>query len=131
MQVSPDSDEPVCKIIDYGKFKYDQDKKLQKSKQQQKIQEVKNVRLSVKIGKHDFDTKAANTQKFIEKGHKVSLQLRFKGREMAHTELGEKVLREFATQIPNTKVEQEPKMLGRGMTMVIVPEKNGKQNEKE
>jgi translation initiation factor IF-3 len=123
LQVSPDSEEPVCKIIDYGKFKYDQDKKLQKSKQQQKAQELKSVRLSVKIGRHDFETKLAAAQKFIEKGHKVSLQLRFKGREMAHMELGEKVLRNFAAEIPNTIIEQEPKMLGRGMSMTIASER--------
>lgn len=126
LQVSPDSEEPVCKIIDYGKFKYDQDKKLQKSKQLQKAQEIKNVRLSVKIGRHDFETKALSAKKFIEKGHKVSLQLRFKGREMAHTELGEKVLREFASEITGTIVEQEPKLLGRGMTMVIAPERKNR-----
>lgn len=131
LQVSPDSDEPVCKIIDYGKYKYDQDKKLQKSKRQQKIQEIKSVRLSVKIGRHDFETKASNAKKFIEKGHKVALQLRFKGREMVHTELGEKVLRDFAAEIPNTKIEQEPKMLGKGMTLIIAPTGNGKQNEKQ
>ena len=125
MQVSPDSEEPVCKIINFGKFKYDQDKKLQKAKQQQKIQEMKNVRLSVKIGRHDFETKLANAKKFIDKGHKVSLQLRFKGREMAHTDLGEKVLRDFAAELPGVKVEQEPKMLGRGMTMVVAPERKG------
>lgn len=95
------------------------------------MQEIKNIRLSVKIGIHDFETKLLNAQKFIEKGHKVSLQLRFKGREMAHTDLGEKVLREFSSQLKNTKVEQEPKLLGRGMTMVVAPERAGNQNEKE
>lgn len=131
LQVSPNLETPVCKIIDYGKFKYDQDKKLQKAKKQQKMQEVKSVRLSVKIGKHDFDTKLANAKKFIEKGHKVNLQLRFKGREMAHTELGEKVLRDFAAEIPGSVIEQEPKFLGRGMTMVVAPGKTGNQNDKK
>lgn len=131
LQVSPNLDVPVCKIIDYGKFKYDQDKKLQKSKKQQKLQEMKNIRLSVKIGKHDFDTKLANAQKFIDKGHKVSLQLRFKGREMAHTDLGEKVLREFASQVTKVNVEQEPKLLGRGMTMIVAPERTGNQNDQK
>lgn len=121
LQVSPDSEEPVCKIIDYGKFKYDQDKKLQKSKQQQRAQELKSVRLSVKIGRHDFETKLTAANKFVEKGHKVSLQLKFKGREMAHTELGEKVLRDFAAEVPGTIIEQEPKLQGRGMSMVIAP----------
>lgn len=126
IQVSPDMDDPVCKIIDYGKFKYDQDKKLQKSRQSQKAQDIKNVRLSVKIGQHDFNTKLQGAKKFIEKGHKVSLQLRFKGREIAHQSLGEKVLRDFAAEIGETTVEQEPKMLGRSMSMVIAPKKGNK-----
>lgn len=99
---------------------------MQKSKQQQKAQELKSVRLSVKIGRHDFETKLLAAKKFIGKGHKVSLQLRFKGREMAHTELGEKVLRDFAAEIPDTIIEQEPKMLGRAVSMVIAPGKNKK-----
>lgn len=123
--MSPDIDEPVCKIIDYGKFKYDQDKKLQKSKKQQKLQEVKNVRLSVKIGEHDVVTKLLGAQKFIDKGQKVSLQLRFKGREMAHIKLGEQVLLNFAGRLEGVNIEQAPKLLGRGMTMVVAPDKKG------
>lgn len=113
-------------MLDYGKFKYEQDKKLQKSKKAQKAQELKGVRLSVKIGQHDFETKAAKARDFLDKGHKVALQLRFKGREMAHKELGQKVLIDFAQAMGDEiTVEQEPKMLGRGMTMVIAPKKKG------
>jgi len=84
---------------------------------------MKGVRLSVKIGRHDFETKARRARQFLEKGHKVSLQLRFRGREMAHIELGEKVLRDFSAELGEVTIEQEPKMLGRGMTMVIAPAK--------
>lgn len=123
MEVSPNADPPVCKILDYGKYRYEQEKKLQKSKKAQKNQEIKGIRLSVKIGQNDFDTKLKKAKGFIEKGDKVQLQLRFKGREMAHKELGEKVLRSFVEGIGEVTVEQEPKMLGRGMNMVVAPKK--------
>ncbi|MDD3480738.1 MAG: translation initiation factor IF-3 [Patescibacteria group bacterium] len=116
-------DTPVCKILDYGKYKYEQDKKSQKSKKAQKSQEMKIIRLSVKIGKHDFDTKAKKAKKFIEKGHKLSLELRFKGREMVHKDLGEKVLRDFATELGDIRVDQEPKLAGRSISMVVSPGK--------
>lgn len=123
MEVSPNADPPVCKILDYGKYRYEQEKKLQKSKKAQKNQEIKGIRLSVKIGQNDFDTKLKKAKGFIEKGDKVQLQLRFKGREMAHKDLGEKVLRSFVEGIGEVTVEQEPKMLGRGMNMVVAPKK--------
>jgi len=124
IEVSANQEIPVVKIMDYGKYKYEQDKKNQKSKKAQKNQDVKGIRLSVKIGKHDFETKLKKARSFLDKGHKVSLELRFKGREMAHKDLGEKVLREFIAGLEEVKIEQEPKMLGRGMTMVIAPKSN-------
>jgi translation initiation factor IF-3 len=123
VEISPNAEPPVCKILDYGKYKYEQEKKLQKSKKSQKNQEIKGIRLSVKIGQNDFDTKLRKAQGFIEKGSKLQLQLRFKGREMAHRELGEKVLRSFVEALGEVTVEQEPKMLGRGMNMVVAPRK--------
>jgi translation initiation factor IF-3 len=119
VQVSADIAEPVCKILDYGKYRYEQEKKLQKSKKAQKNTDVKGIRLSVKIGQHDFETKLKRANEFLEKGHKLSLQLRFKGREMAHTGLGADVLKRFVESIPGAVIEQEPKMMGRGMTMVV------------
>jgi translation initiation factor IF-3 len=135
VQVSPDSETPVCKILDYGKFKYEQEKKLQKSRKAQKNTEIKGIRLSVKIGQHDFDTKLKKAKEFLERGDKLTLQLRFKGREMAHTELGAGVLRRFVEALGEVKVEQEPKMLGRGMNMTIAPIKGavakpGEDNDK-
>lgn len=122
------SDIPVCKIIDYGKYKYDKVKKLQKSKKTQEAQEVKGIRLSVKIGQHDFDTKLKTAKKFIEKGNKLSLQLRFKGREMAHRELGKDVLERFVEGLGEVNVEQQPKFMGRAVTMVVAPGKANKGN---
>ncbi len=126
VEVSFSEDVPVCKIIDYGKFKYEQGKKIQKSKRSQNNQEVKGIRLSVKIGQHDFDTKLKKAQKFIEKGNKVSLQLRFKGREMAHRHLGKEVLEKFVEGLTEVRVDQEPKFMGRAVTMVVAPEGNKK-----
>lgn len=114
---------PVVKILDYGKYRYELEKKLQKAKKAQKNQEIKGIRLSVKIGKHDFETKLEKAKDFIEKGSKLNLQLRFKGREMAHPELGEKVLRDFVEALGEVVVDQEPKLQGRGMTMSISPKK--------
>lgn len=125
VEVSPNLDIPVCKIIDWGKYRYEQEKKLQKAKKQQKAQEQKGIRLSVKIGKHDFDTKVNRAKEFLEKGSKLALQLRFRGREMAHPELGEKVLREFVGALGEVIVEQEPKLQGRSMNMTVSgPKKN-------
>lgn len=129
VEVAPNVDPPVCKILDFGKYRYEQEKKLQKSKKSQKNQEIKGIRLSVKIGQNDFDTKLRKAQEFLGKGNKVALQLRFKGREMAHRELGEKVLRNFVEAMGEVVVEQEPKMLGRGMNMVVAPKVN--QGKKE
>jgi translation initiation factor IF-3 len=116
---------PVVKILDFGKFRYEQEKKLQKARRAQKNQEQKGIRLSVKIGQHDFDTKLSRAKEFLEKGSKLALQLRFKGREMAHPELGEKVLRDFVAALgEDVTVEQEPKLQGRGMSMTVSPKKN-------
>lgn len=123
VQVSADIEVPVVKVLDYGKYRYEQDKKLQKSKKAQKNQEIKGIRLSVKIGRHDFETKLKRAKEFLEDGNKISLQLRFKGREMAHPELGEKVMRDFVAELGEVSVDQEPKLQGRGMTMNLGPKK--------
>ena len=126
VEVSPNAEIPVAKIIDYGKYRYEQEKKQQKAKKAQKNQEVKGIRLSVKIGRHDFDTKLSKAREFVEKGSKLSLQLRFKGREMAHPELGKKVLDEFVTALGEDMIiDSEPKMQGRSMTMTLSPKKKG------
>lgn len=126
VEVSPNAETPVVRIIDYGKYRYEQEKKLQKAKKAQKNQEIKGIRLSVKIGKHDFDTKLARAKEFVDKGNKLSLQLRFKGREMAHPELGKKVLDEFVAALgEDIVVESDPKMQGRSMNMTVSQKKKG------
>ncbi len=125
LEVSSKPEVPVCKIADYGKYRYDLDKKEQKSKKRRSQGDVKGVRLSLKIGRHDFETKARRARQFLEKGHKVSLQLRFKGREAVHADLGKKVLTDFVAELGEVSVDQEPKRLGRNMTMIVSPNKKG------
>jgi translation initiation factor IF-3 len=117
---------PVCKLLDYNKFKYEKKKKTKESlkKQRETNAELKEFRLSVQIDKHDFDTKANNVKKYLAKGHKIKVSIRFKGREMAHTELGKEVLIRFAESLGDTaEVEQQPKLEGRTMFMGLIPSK--------
>ncbi len=117
---------PVCKLIDYNKFKYEKRKKLKESQKKQKEVnfEVKEFRLSVKIDTHDFDTKTRKATKHLQKGNKVKVTIRFRGREMMHTDLGKNVLLRFAEALNEVSdVEQEPKLDGRLMLMLLVPKK--------
>ena len=117
---------PVCKLLDYNKFKYEKKKKTKESmkKQREVNTELKEFRLSVNIDKHDFDTKAKNVVKYLEKGHKIKVSIRFRGREMAHTDLGREVLLRFADNLSEfAEVEQQPKLEGRSMFMGLVPKK--------
>ena len=117
---------PVCKVMDYNKYKY-QNKKKQKEnikKQREANLEMKEYRLSVSIDVHDFDTRVKNSSKYLQKGHKVKASIRFKGREMAHTELGKDVLVKFAEALADVStVEQKPTLEGRNMTMILMPKK--------
>lgn len=117
---------PVCKLLDYNKFKYEKRKKLKESQKRQKEINlgIKEFRLSVKIDKHDFDTKVRKVLKYLEKGHKIKITIRFKGREMMHTSLGEDVLLRFAEALNElSDIEQQPKLDGRLMLMLLVPKK--------
>ncbi len=117
---------PVCKIMDYNKFKYESKKKQKENmkKQRETNLELKEYRLSVTIDKHDFDTRVRNSSKYLEKGHKVKVSIRFKGREMAHTELGKDVLLRFADAVNEiAEIEQKPKLEGRVMAMILMPKK--------
>lgn len=124
--INPNGNPPVCKVMDYNKYKYE-NKKRQKDnakKQRESNLEMKEYRLSVAIDVHDFDTRVRNSQKYLEKGHKVKASIRFKGREMAHTELGKDVLLRFANALENvSEIEQKPVLDGRNMTMILVPKK--------
>lgn len=122
VEVSPNADPPVCKILDFGKFKYEAQKKKNEAKKKQKVIEVKEIKMRPGIDDHDYDVKMRSIVRFIEEGDKVKVTLRFRGREMAHQNLGMKVLEKVRDQVEEmAKVEQFPKMEGRLMTMVIAP----------
>lgn len=115
---------PVCKIMDYNKFKYENKKRAKENikKQREANLEMKEYRLSVNIDIHDFNTRVNNAKKYLEKGHKVKASVRFKGREMAHTDLGEDVLVRFSKSLEDVAtIEQKPNLEGRFMTMILMP----------
>ena len=120
--------------MDYGKYRFEQQKKEKEAKKNQRVVEIKEVRLSLNIDTHDFNTKAAQSAKFIKGGDKVKVSIRFRGREMAHTALGQEVLTRFAVAVEGAVVEKQPKLEGRSMAMFLGPQqktaaqKNGKQN---
>ena len=122
--INGNSEPNVCKIMDYNKFKYEQAKKQKEALKKQKASnmELKEYRLSPVIDVGDFDTKVRNASKYLEKGHKVKLSIRFKGRQIAHPELAEEVLKKFASRVENfAVVEQKAKLEGRNMTMLLAP----------
>jgi len=122
VMIAPNSKPPVCKIMDYSKYRFDQMKKEKEAKKKQKVTEVKEVRLSPNIGDHDFDTKLKNAQKFLQDGNKVKVSVRFRGREITHNELGRDVLLKFADAISSVgSIDKAPKMEGRSMVMFLQP----------
>ncbi|MGM0585490.1 MAG: translation initiation factor IF-3 [Pseudomonadota bacterium] len=124
VEISPSANPPVCKIMDFGKFKYEQQKKAAEAKKKQKVIEVKEVKFRPNIDDHDYEVKMRNVTRFLEEGDKVKVTLRFRGREMAHQELGREVLQRIASDAEDLgKVESMPKMEGRQMIMVIGPHK--------
>lgn len=117
---------PVCKVIDYNKFKYEKGKREKEAKKKQREQnlELKEYRLSVTIDTHDFETKLKNAKGYVEKGHKVKVSVRFKGRQIAHSDLGRDVILKFADALSEVGViEQAPKLEGRSMSLVVAPKK--------
>ena len=122
VEVQPNADPPVCKILDYGKFKYEAQKRANEARKKQKIIEVKEIKLRPNIDEHDYQVKMRNVQKFLNAGDKVKVALRFRGREMAHQELGANVLTRVREETDEfAKVEAMPKMEGRQMIMVLAP----------
>ncbi|MGI6325269.1 MAG: translation initiation factor IF-3 [Bacilli bacterium] len=120
--VNINANPPVCKLLDYNKFRYERIKKAKEAykKQREKNLEIKEFRLSPNIDKHDFDTKLRNVAKYLEKGNKIKTFIRFKGREALHHELGKEVLLRFANALKDiADIEQEPKLDGRTMTMIL------------
>ena len=122
VEIAPGADPPVCKILDYGKFKYEEQKKKNEARKKQKIIEVKEIKLRPSIDIHDYGVKMRSMNKFIEEGDKVKVTMRFRGRELAHQELGMNVLIRVRDDLDAiAKVEQMPRMEGRQMTMVVSP----------
>ena len=120
VEVSPNANPPVCKILDYGKYRFEQEKKLRESKKNQKVLKLKEIRMQPKIGPGDLDTKAKHVQEFLEEGNKVKVTIRFRGRELAHTELGYDVLNEVLKRLTSAYVvEKQPAMDGKFMSMTI------------
>jgi translation initiation factor IF-3 len=122
VEVAPTADPPVCKILDYGKFKYEEQKKKNEARKKQKVIEVKEIKLRPGIDDHDYQTKMKSMVKFVEEGDKVKVTMRFRGRELAHQDLGMNVLMRVRDDLEEiAKVEQVPRMEGRQMTMVLSP----------
>ncbi|MHA1568250.1 MAG: translation initiation factor IF-3 [Alphaproteobacteria bacterium] len=122
VEVAPDADPPVCKILDYGKHRFEAQKRRAEARKKQKTVDVKEIKMRPGIDVHDYDVKMRNVVRFLNNGDKVKVTLRFRGREMAHQELGVKVLDRVRADVDElAKVEQFPKMEGRQMTMVIAP----------
>ncbi|WP_442970324.1 translation initiation factor IF-3 [Roseovarius sp. E0-M6] len=122
VEISPNANPPVCKIMDYGKYKYEQQKRESEARKKQKVIEVKEVKFRPNTDTHDYDVKMRNVMKFLENGDKVKITMRFRGREMAHQQLGRELLERVAGDIDGVgKVENMPKMEGRQMIMIIAP----------
>jgi translation initiation factor IF-3 len=124
VEVAPMATPPVCRIMDYGKFRYEESQKAKESRKKTVQVSIKEVKFRPKIGKGDFDTKVRHMQEFLDDGHKVKVTLQFRGREMAHPELGSKILDAVIEQVGTRgKVETYARLEGRNMTMVLAPEK--------
>jgi translation initiation factor IF-3 len=125
VEISPGANPPVCKIMDFGRFKYEQQKKAVEAKKKQKIIEIKEVKFRPNIDTHDYDVKMRSVTKFLGEGDKVKVTLRFRGREMAHQELGRDLLQRISGDIEEIgKIESMPKMEGRQMIMVVAPQRS-------
>ena len=122
VEVSPQVSPPVCKVLDYGKYKYEQQKKANEARKKQKTIDVKEIKMRPSIDEHDYQVKMKNVRKFLDHGDKVKMTIRFRGREMAHQDLGLRVLTRVREELEEIiKIEQMPKTEGRLMVMVITP----------
>jgi len=122
--VAPNAQPPVCKIMNYGKYRFEQQKKAKENKKKQHVIEVKEVQLTPQIGLHDLETKAKAAHKFLENGDKVKVGVRFRGRQMTHLEIGEEVFNKFISLLEDVStVEKKPEMEGRWMNAVLAPKR--------
>ena len=122
VKIAPTSNPPVCKIMDYGKYRFEQAKREKEARRHQHIVEVKEIRMSPSIGINDFNVKLKNGQKFLKEGDRLKVTIRFRGREMAHTDIGENLLKKFAAECAEYgTVDKNPKLEGRHMSMFLTP----------
>jgi translation initiation factor IF-3 len=122
VEVAPEARPPVCRVMDYGKYKYQQSKRLQQAKKKQKVISVKEIKLRPKTEEHDYQFKTQHVRRFLQDGHKTKVTVVFRGREMAHTELGRQMLDRVAADLQDIgAIEQTPRQEGRNMTMVLSP----------
>ena len=124
VKIAPTARPPVCKLMDYGKYRFEQSKKEREIRKNQKVIEIKEVRLSATIEDHDVDVKYKAAVKFLQSGNKVKVTIRFRGREMAHTNIGEQLLKDFAARCADiANMDKNPKLEGRNMSMFLSPKK--------
>lgn len=122
VKIAPQATPPVCKIIDYGKYRFEQSKREKEQRKNQRVVEIKEVRLSLNIDVHDFETKKNHAMRFISEGNKVKASIRFRGREMGHPELGLEIMKRFSEAMAEVaNVERQPKLEGRTMMMFLAP----------
>ena len=123
VKIAPQATPPVCKIIDYGKYRFEQSKREKEQRKNQRVVEIKEVRLSLNIDVHDFETKKNHAMRFISEGNKVKASIRFRGREMGHPELGLEIMKRFSEAMAEVaNVERQPKLEGRTMMMFLAPQ---------
>jgi len=124
IEISPQANPPVCKVLDYGKYRYEQQKRKNEAKKNQKIVEIKELKLRPAIEEHDYEVKIKQAKKFLEQGNKVKFTMRFKGRELSANDLGKQILSQIVEDLDYcSKVDSEAKLEGRQMTMILAPQK--------
>ena len=124
VEVAPMADPPVCKVMDYGKYRYEQEQTAKEARKRQTTISIKEIKLRPKIDDHDFDTKKGHVERFLKKGDKVKLTIMFRGRELVHPHLGERLLRRMAEDLADIgEVESEPNLDGRNMVMMLAPKR--------
>lgn len=119
--VSPNENNPVCKILDYSKYKFEMIKKAKEAKKNQKVIEIKEIRLSPNIDKHDLEVKAKNANKFIDAGNKVKVSMRFRGRELNFVNQGKEIMKDFCNLLIDVQIDKDAKLEGKNLTMVLSP----------
>jgi translation initiation factor IF-3 len=125
VEVAPQADPPVCKVMHYGKYKYEQEQKAKEARKRQTTISIKEIKLRPKIDDHDFNTKKGHVQRFLTKGDKVKVTIMFRGRELVHPHLGEKLLRRMAEELQDIgEIESQPNLDGRNMVMMLAPKKH-------